>query len=162
MSDEIKYENTTLCTKCGGKCCKHNGCHFSPEDIKVEITLENLKALIDEGNISIECWDGDPRTDDCSGVSVYYLRMRTQIKFTKSPIVHASWGFETCVLWTEKGCPLKFEDRPKGARMLIPKENGCEGLYTNQHAAIDWIPYQEILIKLVEIYESMEDDENVN
>lgn len=54
-----KYEDLELCKKCGGGCCKRMGCHFSPDDF-AEITYESLKSKIDEGNISIDWWEGDP------------------------------------------------------------------------------------------------------
>lgn len=146
---EEKYENTEICKNCAGKCCKSMGCHMSPEDIKGEITYDNLKGLIDAGNISIDWWYGNPLddNDDCRD-KAFYLRMRNK----KAPIVDESWGGE-CILLTENGCSLEYNDRPKGARLLIPKENNCcEDNYPKKQSAIDWIPYRDILSKLVDYY----------
>jgi hypothetical protein len=60
MPEMIKaeVENKELCRKCGGVCCKNMACHFSPDDFP-EITFNALKAEIEKGHISIDCWEGD-------------------------------------------------------------------------------------------------------
>lgn len=146
-------ENKEICRVCRGLCCKSCGCHFSPDDFK-EITFESLKKEIDKGNISIDWWDGSPFVDNDIGVSsdgierAYYLRMRNQ----DSPIVDPSWGGQ-CSLLTDTGCPLSYEERPKGARELIPISEGrCYSNYTKKQACKDWYEYDDILRRLVEIY----------
>ena len=146
-------ENKEICRVCRGLCCKSCGCHFSPDDFK-EITFESLKKEIDKGNISIDWWDGSPFVDNDIGVSLdgiekaYYLRMRNE----HSPIVDPSWGGQ-CILLTDTGCPLSYEERPKGARELIPIEEGhCYSNYTKKQACKDWYKYDDILRRLVEIY----------
>ncbi|MBP3917306.1 hypothetical protein [Clostridium sp.] len=147
-----KYEDLELCKKCGGGCCKRMGCHFSPDDF-AEITYESLKSKIDEGNISIDWWEGDPTGNDKLS-RAYFLRVRNKF----APIVDPSFG-GICSLLTNDGCPLPFEKRPKGGRMLIPSETGCVLEYSKQQVAIDWLEYTDILQRLYDEYIDTEVDE---
>lgn len=149
-----KMENKQLCKECGGNCCKRMGCHYSPDDFK-EITYESLKKEIEKGFISIDWWDGNPfengSTDDID--RAYYLRIRHK----DSEIVDPSWGGE-CILLTDDGCPLSYEERPKGARLLEPSEYNCISHYNKRQAAKDWYKYNDILYKLVEDFDYYEED----
>lgn len=139
-SDGYKCENICKST-CKGKCCRSMGCHFSPDDFK-EISFDYLKREIDKGNISIDWWVSDEPQ--------YFLRMRN----INSKIIDPSWGGQ-CILWTEKGCSLKFEERPKGARMLKPNllnSDNCKQFYSKESCKDDWLEYSDILNRLVEIY----------
>lgn len=90
------YESKDICKKCGGNCCKSMGCHFSPEDIKGEVTYDKLKLLLDTGNVSIDWYEGNPFIEEQSYftsffgnfMKVYYLRIRN----VDAPIVDGSWG----------------------------------------------------------------------
>lgn len=137
-----EFNATSACERCGGRCCKHMGCHFSPSDFK-EISFEALKAKIEEGYISIDWWEGE---DACE----YYLRMRHK----NAPIVDPSWGGE-CILLTETGCSLPFEERPLGARSLEPRRGfeSCTVHYDKRSCVDDWLPYDDILRKLVKYFE---------
>ena len=58
-----------------------------------------------------------------------------------------------CVLWTKKGCLLTFDERPKGGKLMIPREYGrCEQLYIPEELLSDWIPYQAFLRELTKKY----------
>jgi hypothetical protein len=41
---------------------------------------------------------------------------------------------------TMMGLELSFEERPKGARLLIPSEEGCTSEYQKQQCPVDWMP----------------------
>lgn len=150
-------ENKAICAECKGECCKRCGCHYSPEDFK-EITFDALVAEIDKGHISIDWWDGSPFVEDYSGRpknginQAYFLR----IKNVGANIIDPSWG-GVCSLLTDKGCPLSYENRPKGARKLIPyKGKPCHAEYTKNDAAREWFKYDDILKQLVEHYNNKE------
>lgn len=155
---ERKIENKQLCKECGGRCCKRMGCHYSPDDFE-EITYESLKKEIEKGFISIDWWEGNPfeeNKDDDIG-RAYYLRIRNK----DGEIVDPSWGGE-CILLTDDGCLLSYEERPKGARMLEPDEYGCISYYNKQQAARDWYKYNDILSKLAEEFGYNEEDEELD
>lgn len=130
-----EYCKPTICAKCGGRCCKHMGCHFAPSDFP-EITFEYLKEEIEKGHISIDWWEGD--------TSEYFLRMRHK----NAPIIDPSWG-GVCVLLTDEGCPLPLEKRPLGARSLEPKRNGkCVIHYSKEDCKNEWSQYKDVLERL--------------
>jgi len=145
---EVNNENFNLCSKCQGKCCKNMGCHYSPRDFK-QIDVKTLKKLIDEGNTSIDWWEGDIFDKDDKGRDrTYYLRMRNK----NSKIIDPSWGGE-CILLTEEGCSLSFYNRPMGGRGLIPNEKDCIDEYSKEDCCKEWYPYQNILEFLVGMYQ---------
>lgn len=144
-------ENKQLCARCKGQCCKRCGCHYSPEDFK-EITFDALANEIDKGHISIDWWDGSPfenANESKNNISqAYFLRIRN----VGASIIDPSWG-GVCSLLTDIGCPLSYEERPKGARELIPEEyKSCHSNYTKQQACQEWYKYDDILQQLVEHY----------
>lgn len=152
----MQFENREICTKCGGKCCKHMGCHYSPMDFK-DLSYEGLKKEIDKGHISIDWWNGNPFDDDRNISRVYYLRVRN----IESEIVDGSWGGR-CSLLTENGCSLTFNDRPKGGRKLIPQEIGaCKDLYTKKDCVIEWYEYNETMTKLAKEYKTEDSFEDL-
>ena len=136
-------EKLEICSRCKGSCCKNMGCHYSPRDFE-EISFEVLKNKIEEGNISIDWWEGNPFNDDRDISRAFFLRAR----HVHSPIVDASWGGR-CKLLTDKGCSLSYKDRPKGGRELIPDESFmCYTTYNKDECARDWYVYNDILQKL--------------
>lgn len=137
-------ENPVLCSECKGKCCKGMGCHFSPRDFD-NITYESLNALIERGNISIDWWEGDVFGKDEQKNRTYYLRMRNK----GADVVNPSWGGE-CILLTDQGCILPFEQRPLGGKSLIPCVGDCKNKYTKEDCCKEWQPYEFILQKLVD------------
>jgi len=130
---------TEACVGCG-RCCESMGCHFSPDDFK-DKTFEALKAEIDKGYISIDWWIGEEGAE-------YFLRIRNKDAF----VIDSAW-IGVCMLLTETGCPFPFEKRPKGARYLKPLDNGgCKCEYSKEECKNDWIPYSDVLNKLVKHY----------
>lgn len=140
-----KNVNPELCAKCGGKCCKRCGCHFSPDDFK-EISFEALKKEIEKGYISIDYVDGEIIL---SNFGVYILRIRNQ----GAPIVDIGYERTPCILLTDKGCKLDYEHRPSGGRLLIPEtEMECYTSYGITKCCFEWKPHQKILNHLLEYF----------
>ena len=138
-----EFKPSAACEKCKGACCKHMACHFAPSDF-TDLSYDALKAEIERGFISIDWWEDD-RPE-------YFLRMR----HVDAPIVDPSWGGR-CMLLTDSGCPLPFEQRPLGARALKPVQGGnCEVFYSKEDCKNDWMPYHEILSDLVVYFEEVE------
>lgn len=146
--DESKIINEALCKKCNGKCCKRCGCSYFPEDFKFELTFENLKFEIDKGFIAIDAifyLDSPYKQLDNP---VYYLRVRNTNDIT--PIGINSSG--TCKRLIKNRCWFETKDRPSGGKYYIPFWSGCYTLYTSQEFIDFWIPYQEVLMLLIEHY----------
>ena len=77
-------ENKTICSKCGGSCCRNMPGQYVPADLfDHEMTKEELKKFIlDAGNISIDCWNADEESDY---KDYYYLRpMRRKLTLKES------------------------------------------------------------------------------
>lgn len=150
MTEFLKPE---VCAACGGRCCKSMGCHLSPGDVP-EVSAPVLRALLTLGHTSIDYWEGDVEPD--GGLDrVYYLRMRNK----GCPVCDPSWGGYECSLLGPTGCPLPFEQRPKGARMLAPyyddktRMTNCTQHYTKEDCAREWRKYNHILSKLWEEFD---------
>lgn len=139
----MTFNKTVQCDICKGACCKRMGCHFSPRDFN-DISFESLKKEIETKQyISIDWWEGDEGPE-------YYLRMRN----VGGHIIDPSWG-GVCVLLTENGCSLSFEERPLGARALKPRDRynePCISDYTKEDCKNEWKQYSDILLKLVDYF----------
>ncbi len=147
---EKDYSNTTnitLCSKCGGACCKMCGCHFSPDDFE-DLSFEGLKKELLKGYISIDYVDEEIIYSD---IGVYILRTRNQ----GAPIVDMGFRNDTpCILLTEEGCKLDYEKRPTGGKLLIPDSNfKCFSRYNIRDCCYEWKPYKNVLYKLTEFFE---------
>jgi len=128
-------ENNTLCTPCGGECCKAMSGVNLPEDF--DNNFENVKEALVSGKYAIDCWD----FYDGAG-SGYFIRPSTKGK--EGEITDWSWGGE-CTFLTSKGCSLSSQTRPWGCRQLTPApEFKCSYPFeTNPKylAAQQWEPF---------------------
>lgn len=134
------YPPTDSCVSCGGQCCKHMACHYSPLDFE-DLSYEGLKREIEKGRISIDWWEG--RTKE------YYLRARHRYE----PIVCGSWG-GVCVNLTLTGCSLLWEERPLGGKALKPeKDYRCRVTsYSKEDCKNEWLVYSDVLNRLAEYF----------
>ena len=142
MSNYPVYPPTEMCAECGGYCCKHMGCHYSPADFS-DLSFEALKSQIEKGRISIDWWVS-------GGTREYYLRAR----HVGEPVVKGSWGGR-CVNLTDTGCSLSWEERPLGGKALKPQDRlggGCTTSYSKEQCKDDWKPYTVVLEELVKYF----------
>lgn len=144
--DNVKNQNVLICSECKGSCCKRSGCYFSPDDFR-EISFEYLKTQLEKGYISISL-----QSDSVFYPDVYILKIRDR----DTDIVDTGYRnseYSPCMLLTDNGCKLSYEERPSGGKLYIPKyENGFYHCYTNytiRDCCNEWFPYQEILTQLV-------------
>ena len=167
-------EDTTLCTICRGFCCRHAGCPLSVDDFMRwygDVTEENIKkALLSDGKIALDWYDGDYRDSlldengdyydydekDRAG-QCYYFRMR----HVGEPPICPSFGGK-CVALTPLGCALSWEERPLGGKMLTPNRDPETGEFkcTSYNSKLDfihdWFPYNDLLEKICdELYPDM-------
>lgn len=160
--------NPKLCKKCKGHCCKKCGCHFSPDDFdfkKVddengprdsnEVIFDILKKEIEKGYIVIEYVPSEAILSDTDGI---LLRVRNR----KEGLV-GDWNRSPCILLTDKGCKLDYEDRPSGGRLLRPILNKKTKKFTCiQHYDIDdccreWLPFKEVLSQLYNYFKEFDE-----
>lgn len=139
-------ESVEACKKCGGRCCKRNPGICHPRDF--EDNWENMVKAIECGKYTIDSWD-----DDWGDNDIYYIR--PTIKGRVGEVPHYSYGGE-CIFLTNKGCELKFENRPLGCRMLKVRVEGdkikCDQEWKNYDYAMQWISYQVKLREYIKQY----------
>jgi len=145
------YDNPTLCTECGGKCCKKIPGPAHPSDFGCPKRgwKKNLETALQSGKWAIDWWEGDPRPGGSELYRVYYVRPAT--KGNEGIRFDASWGGE-CTFLGDTGCTLSSEGRPTVCRLVEPKAKGnCKyhGKYKHdkRDSAIKWIPHQKLLSK---------------
>lgn len=155
-----KIENREICKKCGGQCCLKVPCHFAPDDFE-NLSYKAMKKLMKEkGYISVIKFSSMLRRmclDDYTNDSCFYiLRIRTSDTGIAACAAEVE-DDDLCMLLGKNGCELSYEDRPKGARMLVPKEKmPCQQLYAMEDCVKDWNKHQELLKKLYMYFERMQ------
>ena len=144
-SSEKEATDPETCAKCNGKCCKQCGCHYSPTDF-TNISFSSLKKEIEQGYISIDAV-GYGRREPKDKTLI--LRVRNK----NSKIVDLEFKSSPCILLTETGCKLRYEDRPLGGKALIPSKSfQCYSMYSIKECCIQWKPYQSILGRLAKYF----------
>lgn len=137
-------ENKEICSECGGKCCERSPGVCFPSDFKDE---NDIVDKILGGSYCIDWWEGN-LGDGCEDIA-YFVRPRT--KNYKDRVFDGGWGGE-CVLLTETGCSLKFDDRPSECRHLKPNVGGCAGneLFSKESSCRAWRKHQDMFENLKE------------
>jgi len=139
------YENTGICTTCGGKCCNEMPGACFPSDFGLPGDLTKLNKALKSGKYTIDWWEGDPRSDKHEFNRGYFVRpaIKGKLGIRHDP----SWGGVCCLL-ENNACILSPDERPLNCQKLEPVSNGSCITHDDcdkQKAAIAWIPYYEIL-----------------
>lgn len=140
-----KYFDHDQCAMCKGECCRGCGCYFSPSDFK-KLSVVALRNIMQRGFVTITA-----AAKSCTGLKEDVLVLRIRNK--DESVVNLSGNHqEGCILHDLKtGCPFEDDDRPYGAKVLIPErftEGRCSRGYSQRQCAEDWLPYQDILKQL--------------
>lgn len=138
------YVNASICTPCGGRCCKTKPGITAPEEWgapDVEVMHMRLAAAFRSGKYAIDWWEGEfPDTDV---ISPRYVRPAIE---GDRGIEDPAWaGSGSCVFLSGKGCELEHDARPLQCRTLIPSADGkCKAPEGVKHTdtIASWIPYQ--------------------
>ena len=145
----MEYENKEICSICKGKCCKKSGCDYFVSDFDIINKNELIKAL-ETGSISIASAFHFKRVGNKDIViPILYLRARN----TNRGIIDLYSLKTQCSMLKESGCSYDLENRPGGGVNLIPhKNNACIPLKNPIEEIKKWLPYQNLLSKLVKRY----------
>ncbi len=131
----MKYENQSLCSACGGYCCKQSPCFFMPEDFP-DLSLEGLLKEFREKDYLCIILD-----------EVAYISMRTE--HWKSVVrLFEKRVSGPCVLLTPTGCKFSYDERPTGGKLLIPDYGRCYLKLDAKSFIKAWKPYSEVLHQL--------------
>ncbi len=141
-----KYINYEMCKKCGGICCKENGCIYLPEDFK-KMEINYIISLLNEGNISIS--GQFYQIGDKAFSYLPFLRARNK----NADIVDLITLGGPCKLLTVSGCKLDASKRPALGLLITPTKIGgpCKKEYELEDA-FKWLDYSEIIEILVKHY----------
>ena len=132
-----------ICTECGGLCCKHFPCLFSPYDFIDVNNIEYMKKILDLGIITI----GKSCYDDSLVLRPRGIKDKKTIVNTRLPL------HNRCILFGPTGCLLNSNYRPSEALLFYAKSlNNHLEIYSTGDCIDDWINYQDSLNKLAEIY----------
>ena len=148
------YEKPKICTECGGKCCNNMPGVAWPADFGLPGPKgeSKLREAIKSGDWCLDTWEGDPRKSKDVLNQCWFVRPAT--KGNEHTLIDRSWG-GVCIFLDEDHCRLAADDRPMACQLLEPKRSGCinhAGVYGNgkQQAAVKWIPYQDLLTRIIE------------
>lgn len=144
-----KYIDYEMCKKCGGACCKQNGCVYKPTDFK-SMDFSYLKQELEKGRISIS--GQATKIGGSAWTYMPYLRARNK----NAEIIELVPIGNPCINLTDTGCSLSEEERPTYGLLVKPTKIGgpCEKI--NSDDATDWLYYSEVLEKLVKYYTNKE------
>jgi len=139
----MKYENQSLCSTCGGKCCKNSPCFFMPQDF-TDLSFEGILREFSEKDYLCIRLDRVPR-----------ITMRSA-DWGKTIIPFFTRGRRNpCMVLTPNGCPFSYEERPTGGKLLVPDPNqDCKSKLTLEEVRVAWKPYEETLWKVASIVNS--------
>jgi len=146
------YDKPNICKECGGKCCKAlPGANF-PSDFGLPDTTALESALM-RGLYTIDCWEGDPRTEEHDEQIDHAYYVRPAVVGREGILVDYSWGGR-CTFLTGAGCSLEADKRPLNCQKLEPVDvNGKHCMLhdnaNKQAAAIAWLPYDKLLNKIM-------------
>lgn len=159
--ENVRMEKPEVCKECGGSCCLRAPCHWSPKDIE-DLSFEGLKKLLKEKKyISVLRFPGCVcdaclRDVECNNFFYYILRTRTRGTGIAAIATRIKKD-DKCILLKPDGCNISFDERPMGARLLIPeKEKRCKHLYDLDDCIYDWKDYQDVLRKVFHYFRMVE------
>jgi len=151
MGNKIKNENLSICSKCGGKCCKKCGCDYSANDFK-NCSYDNLLKELDKGDKSIVA----VLDFKSNNVVEPFLYIRARNK--NREIVDLISMKTECSQLRENGCSYDYIHRPFGGKNLTPSVKGygyCKTVMDPMDVVKTWKPHQKTLQRLVIHYTGM-------
>lgn len=148
MNNQLnKYEDLEICKKCGGYCCKKSGCDYFVSDLE-SMKLEYLENLLDSGRVSIIATFNFRRL--ITGKLTYKLILSLRARNINRGAIDLLSFKTQCASLTENGCYYDINTRPGGGAALIPcADKPCYSEVDRIGELYKWIPYQNILKKLI-------------
>jgi Fe-S-cluster containining protein len=152
----MNNENSFICQKCGGACCKSLPGMMFPEDVLALADTTDMAAALAyafANQFVVDWWEGDVTKPGQLGGVTYFIRPRA--KNDDRPVRNSSWG-GTCVFLGQNGCVKVYAQRPRVCRELSPRPGGsdkCMPGAGKYEAALAWVPYQKDIVKAFETAE---------
>lgn len=148
-----KFEDKSICAKCGGYCCKKCGCDYFVSDFE-SMKIDYIMNVLNEGRTSIVAFLNFRRLSNDKLICEPILALRAR-NINRDVIDLLSFK-TTCASLEEDGCHFDLENRPSGGAALIPGENmTCHNSVNLLDELLKWVPYQKVLGKIVKKYTGM-------
>lgn len=145
-----KYEDRSMCSKCGGYCCQKSGCDYFVSDLK-NTKLEYIESLLDTGRVSIVAGFNFKRLPKGQLICEPFLYLRAR-NINRGEIDLLSFK-TTCASLESEGCHYDISERPSGGSCLIPKfvngEKECFSEVDRVEELLKWTQYQKVLERIV-------------
>lgn len=132
----------SICSECGGKCCKEFPGIFHPED------FQDVEKEYDPKIMCLDFWEGE--YEDTGVRQPYFVRMRSVKDGDR--VANGLWSGE-CVNLGKRGCKLPRKRRAAQCNQLVASADGnctVPEKYTKKNLVRAWLPYQEQLKKIRE------------
>lgn len=152
-------EDSSICARCGGHCCRTRPGIEGPERfLAAPDPASALAALLAGGKWVLEQHLGVPYQPGVTPPDPDRI-----IRYPRPATVHEHhWpGLEPlpdtgdCVYLEHDGCSLPFQDRPRLCRELVPDIClECESPWGRREAALAWLPCQDMLGKALQLMTS--------
>jgi len=144
--ESVTFEDKSICSECGGFCCKKSGCDYAPSDFE-NLQLDYLQKRLEEGHISIVSFQHFKKVKGkLINEPFLYLRERNINRETVDLLSMKT----TCSSLLESGCRYTLDKRPKGGVNLIPVKDGpCQPFINPLDIVLEWKNYQKVLHRLV-------------
>lgn len=133
------HTNCSICSECGGRCCKTGGCGLMTCDIP-DISVEGITKLLDSDKYSITFL----YSDLFGIIPTMHTREEKADRINISPIRKA------CSLLKNNGCTLSREERPTLGLLLIPEPNfDCNLIVDGFDSIHDWLPIKDVMEEVI-------------
>lgn len=153
-------EDYSLCSACGGECCRTRPGIEAPERFLTAASpAEELARLLATGLWVLDRHYGIPYSPEKGEKGdpdriILYPRPAT-LQEREAGDVQVLPEAGECVLLGEDGCTLPFEERPRACQALAPAEGfACTSSWTRFDAAREWLSHQKMVGKALSILAS--------
>lgn len=153
-------EDYSLCSACGGECCRTRPGIEAPERfLTAAAPAEELARLLATGLWVLDRHYGIPYSPEKGEKGdpdriILYPRPAT-LQEREAGDVQVLPEAGECVLLGEDGCTLPFEERPRACQALAPAEGfACTSSWTRFDAAREWLSHQKMVGKALSILAS--------
>ena len=156
----LEFENSELCRKCGGYCCKKSGCDYFVDDFS-DLSYKGILNILSTGNVSVVAMlrFSELKNGRLACMPLLYLRARNKDR----DIIDLVSIKRKCSMLREDGCSYDIKDRPSGGVNLVPMGDKLKCFYNGDllSEVLKWEDYQKSLSRVVKRYTGLSVDAKI-
>jgi Fe-S-cluster containining protein len=141
-----RVEDISICTNCGGRCCKTAPGRFAPDDLLMlygAVQTKTVSMMLDDGIAAITL--GLVGALNSRLAPIFTLAARG----LNEPSLCLCLDTARCTHLGSSGCSFELDKRPLECAAIIPSTSQCK-LPGKTKMEDYWVPHQETLRKVVE------------